>query len=158
MTTRRPIREPIGWREWVALPEWGVQHLKAKIDTGARTSSLHAFGLEWFDRDDAQWVRFDIHPWQRSTADSVAVEAQVLDTRDVRSSSGKIDHRPIVRTTLRIAERDIEAEVTLTRRDEMGFRMLVGREAVRTRFVVDPGRSYIGGKPPRPVRRKNRGK
>ena len=155
--TRRSKPIPIGWREWISLPEWGVEHLKAKIDTGARTSSLHAFDLEWFERDGEPWVRFAIHPWQRSTLDTIGVEAPVVDARDVKSSSGRVDHRPIVRTRLAIAGREVDAEVTLTRRDEMGFRMLVGREALRRRFVVDPGRSYVGGRPATSVRRRNRG-
>lgn len=147
----------IGWREWVALPDWGVSHLKAKIDTGARTSSLHAFGLEWFDRDGTPWVRYEIHPWQHSTDDALIAEAAVVATRDVKSSSGNVDHRPVVRTTLVLAGESVLAEITLTRRDEMGFRMLVGREALRRRFIVDAGASYLGGRPERAIRRKNRG-
>lgn len=146
----------IGWREWVALPDWGVPHLKAKIDTGARTSSLHAFGLEWFDRDGAPWVRFELHPWQHSTTDASIAEAPVVATRDIKSSSGAVDHRPVVHTTLLLAGHPVTAEITLTRRDEMGFRMLVGREALRRRFIVDPGVSYLGGRPDKAVRRKNR--
>ena len=153
---RRVDRPLLGWREWVSLPDWGVAHLKAKIDTGARTSSLHAFDLEWFDRDGAPWVRFEIHPWQRSTADAVVAEAAVASTRDVRSSSGEIGHRPVVHAPLTIAGTTVGAEITLTRRDEMGFRMLVGREAIRRRFLVDPGVSYLGGRPPREVRLRNR--
>ena len=151
--------EPItvGWREWVRLPDWGVAHLKAKVDTGARTSSLHAFGPEWFDRDGSPWVRFEIHPWQRSTDGSVIAEAAVIATRDVKSSTGTVEHRPVVQATLVLAGRPVSAEVTLTRRDEMGFRMLVGREALRHRFVVDPAVSYIGGRPAKSVRRRNRG-
>ena len=156
-TSKRADRTSIGWREWVALPDWGVDHLKAKIDTGARTSSLHAFGLEWFDRRGAPWVRFEIHPWQRSTEDSIVAEAPVIATRDIKSSSGEIDHRPVVHTTVAVAGRPVGAEITLTRRDEMGFRMLVGREALRQRFVVDPGVSYLGGRPTKTIRRKNRG-
>jgi hypothetical protein len=146
----------LGWREWVALPEWGVPYLKAKVDTGARTSSLHTFDLEWFDRDGAPWVRFEIHPWQRSTADAVTAEAAVSSTRDVRSSSGDVDHRPVVQTPVTLGAVTVLAEVTLTRRDEMGFRMLIGREAVRGRFLVDPGASYFGGRPPKEVRARNR--
>jgi hypothetical protein len=84
----------------VSLVEWDVAHLKAKVDTGARTSSLHAFDLEWFDHDGEPWVRFEVHPWQRSTADAVVAEAPVVSTRDIRSSSGDLDHRPVVRTTV----------------------------------------------------------
>jgi hypothetical protein len=147
----------IGWREWVALPEWNVDYLKAKIDTGARTSSLHAFGLEWFDVGGAPWVRFEVHPWQRSIEDSLVAEAPVIATRDVRSSSGEIDHRPVVRSQVTLAGLTVTAEITLTRRDEMGFRMLVGREALRRRFVVDPGISYLGGRPAKSIRRRNNG-
>jgi hypothetical protein len=152
---QRPEPITLGWREWVALPDWGVAHLKAKVDTGARTSSLHAFGLEWFDRNGSPWVRFELHPWQRSTTDSVIAEAPVVATRDVKSSSGEIEHRPVVHTSIVLAGRAVTAEVTLTRRDEMGFRMLVGREALRKRFVVDPGVSYRGGRPDKSVRRRN---
>ena len=139
------------------MPDWDVAHLKAKIDTGARTSSLHAFGLEWFDRHGNPWVRFEIHPWQRSTADAVTAEAAVVATRDIRSSSGDVEHRPVVHTSIVIAGRSVTAEVTLTRRDEMGFRMLIGREALRKRFLVDPGISYRGGRPDPSIRRRNRG-
>ena len=153
---KRPEPLTIGWREWVSLPDWNVAHLKAKIDTGARTSSLHAFGLEWFDRDGSPWVRFEIHPWQRSTADAVIAETAVVATRDIRSSSGDVEHRPVVHTAMAIAGRTVTAEVTLTRRDEMGFRMLVGREALRKRFLVDPAMSYLGGRPDKSIRRRNR--
>ena len=155
-SSRRADRPVLGWREWVGLPHWGITHLKAKVDTGARTSSLHTFDLEWFERDGKPWVRFEIHPWQRSTVDAVVAEAAVESTRDIRSSSGEIDHRPVVRAPLFIAGRDVDAEITLTRRDEMGFRMLIGREALRGRFLVDPGVSYRGGRPPKDVRLKNR--
>ncbi len=153
---KRPEPITLGWREWVALPDWDVAHMKAKVDTGARTSSLHAFGLEWFDRDGSPWIRFEVHPWQRSTADSVVAEAAVVATRDVKSSSGEVEHRPVVHTSVVLAGRPVTAEVTLTRRDEMGFRMLVGREALRNRFLIDPGVSYLGGRPDKSVRRRNR--
>jgi len=155
-SSRRRDRPSLGWREWIALPDWGIDHLKAKVDTGARTSSLHAFDLEWFDRRGEPWVRFQVHPWQRSTSDAVTVEAPVVATRDIKSSSGVVDHRPVVRTTLTIAGTPTPAESTLTRRDEMGFRMLVGREAIRNRFLVDPGVSYLGGRPAKTIRRRNR--
>lgn len=148
----------LGWREWVALPDWNVMHVKSKIDTGARTSTLHAFDLQWFERDGASWVRFGIQPWQRSVADAVVAEAPVVSTRDVKSSSGTVDHRPVVRTRVVLHGTPVEAEITLTRRDDMGFRMLIGREALRGRFVVDPGVSYRGGRPPKDVRGKNRGR
>jgi hypothetical protein len=155
---RRGLDRPcLGWREWVALEEWGVPYVKAKIDTGARTSSLHAFDLESFESDGTEWVRFEIHPWQRSTNDPVVATAPVLAWRSIKSSSGRSDDRPVVLTTVSLAGIPVEAEVTLTRRDEMGFRMLIGREALRSRFVVDPGVSYRGGRPSREIRQRNRG-
>jgi hypothetical protein len=139
------------------MPQWGVDAIKAKVDTGARTSVVHAFDLESFLRDDEPWLRFAINPWQRSEDDRIVVEAPRLDRRIVTSSSGTRSHRPVVLTKLDIAGVTIEAELTLTRRDEMGFRMLLGREVLRRGFVVDPARSYLGGRPHRDVRRRNRG-
>lgn len=147
-----------GWREWVSLPQAGVPWIKAKLDTGARSSALHAFGLEEFDKDGATWVRYSVHPWQRSDADAVTVENRVQDVRTVRSSSGHVEDRYVVLLDLSLVGRVITAEVTLSRRDEMGFRMLVGREALRQGFAVDPSRSYLGGRPPVATRRRNRGR
>lgn len=152
-----PVNESrIGWREWVAFPVWGIEAVKAKIDTGARTSALHAFDLEHFVRDEVPWVRFAVHPWQRSARDDVVVEAPRVDVRRVTSSSGASAFRPVVVADIELGERRFPIELTLTRRDEMGFRMLLGREALRRRFLVDPGRSYLLGRPEREIRRKNR--
>jgi hypothetical protein len=147
-----------GWREWVSLPGVGVPWVKAKLDTGARTSAIHAFDVEEVERDGAPWVRFSVHPWQDSDEDPVETCLPVLDVREVRSSSGHAEERLVVPMTISIVERDIEAEVTLSRRDELGFRMLVGREALRQGFAVDPGRSYLGPRPPASLRRRNRGR
>lgn len=137
----------IGWREWVALPEFGIRRIKAKIDTGARTSSLHAFDVEEFDgADGAAWVRFQVHPVQRNETKTVAVEAPILEYRTIRSSSGQTSHRPVVLTQVILLGVETPIELTLADRIEMGFRMLLGREAMRGRFLVDPGRSYRGGK------------
>jgi hypothetical protein len=154
---KRPDPTTVGWREWVGLPDWGIEATKAKIDTGARTSALHAFDLELFERDDAEWVRFAIQPWQRSHDDVTIVEAVRIDHRTITSSSGTRSNRPVVRGCLVLAGRHVDAEVTLTRRDEMGFRMLVGRKALAHGFMVDPAASYLGGKPSKAVRRRNRG-
>lgn len=146
----------LGWREWVSLPELGVDWIKAKVDTGARSSSLHAFELEPLERDGHRWVRFVIHPWQRSDLDAVTAEAPLHDEREVRSSTGESELRPVIRTGVRIAGLTYPIDLTLTDRTDMRFQMLLGREAVRRRFLVDPGRSYRGGKPPRSVRDRNR--
>lgn len=146
-----------GWREWVALPDLGVEHIKAKLDTGARTSALHAFDIAEFEREDQAWVRFSIHPWQKSDADARTVELPVHDRRTVRSSTGHVQQRYVVLMRLQVLNRIITSEVTLTRRDAMGFRLLIGREALRQGFLVNSSRSYFGGRPPKPVRRRNRG-
>lgn len=147
-----------GWREWVGLPHLGVPHVKAKLDTGARTSALHAFDIVETTRDGAEWVRFSVHPWQRSDVDAVVVEVPVHDRRLVRSSTGHEQERIVIRTALELLGREVLTEVTLARRDEMGFRLLVGREALRQGFAVDSARSYLGGRPTRDVRLKNRGR
>ncbi len=146
-----------GWREWVQLTDVGVPWIKAKLDTGAQTSSIHAYDVEAFDRDGAAWVRFRIRPWQRSDADEVQVECPVLDVRRVRSSSGHVEERFVVSMRLVLVGHEVDAEVTLTNRDAMGFRMLVGREALSRGFVVDSARSFLGDRAPRPMRRRNRG-
>ena len=141
--------EVIGWREWVALPELGIRRIKVKVDTGARSSSLHAFDIEEFERDNEKYVRFQIHPVQRKDTEQVAAEAKVLEYRSVRSSSGKASVRPVILTTVAWMGAAWEVELTLANRDQMGFRMLLGREAIRGRYLVDPGKSYNGGKPKR---------
>lgn len=145
------MRPVIGWREWVGLPALNTDWIKAKIDTGARSSSLHAFGIQPFTGDGIEMVRFSVHPWQRSESSSADVEAEIIDWRSIRSSSGESEDRPVILTNLRMGN-DVHAiEVTLANRDQMGFRMLVGREGIRRRFVVDPARSYLAGKPPREI-------
>ncbi|WP_210439280.1 ATP-dependent zinc protease family protein [Nocardioides xinjiangensis] len=148
----------VGWREWVALPQAGLPWVKAKIDTGARSSSIHTFDLESFDRDGEEWVRFSIHPWQRSDEDHVELALPVLDRREVRSSNGQAEERYAVALDVTLAGRTVTTEMTLSNRDEMGFRMLIGRAALERGFLVDASRSYAGGRPRRSVRRKNWGK
>jgi hypothetical protein len=133
----------LGWREWVALPELGISAIKAKIDTGARSSALHAFDLEPFERDGKQMVRFAIHPQQRDTQETQIVEAELFAEREVRNSGGHVERRPVIVTPVQIRQETWSIELTLTNRDVMGFRMLLGRQAVRQRFVIDPGRSYV---------------
>jgi hypothetical protein len=139
----------IGWREWVALPELGVSAVKAKIDTGARSSSLHAWDVTIFEGNGQgrrrTQVRFVLHPRQRDLAETVEAEADLVAVRAVRSSNGEVEDRPVIRTPVVIDGRRYAIELTLTRRDEMGFRMLVGRRALRRRFVIDPGRSFLCG-------------
>jgi hypothetical protein len=137
----------VGWREWLALPDLGIKSLKAKIDTGARTSSLHVFDLETFRRGGREWVRFSVHPLQRNSRRTIHTEARIEEYRKVRSSSGQATLRPVIVTTVKLLGNEWPIEVTLANRDAMGFRMLLGRQAVRRRFWVDPGRSYYAGRP-----------
>ena len=139
----------IGWREWVGLPDLGIKAIKAKVDSGARSSSLHAFDLRVFERDGDKWVRFQVQPVQRRRDRAVKAEAKVLDFRSVRSSSGTATLRPLIVTRIELLGITWPVELTLASRDEMGFRMLLGREAFRRRFLVDAGKSYYGGKPGR---------
>ena len=147
-----------GWREWVSLPEIRVPWVKAKLDTGARSSAIHAFDLTEHVVDAEERVRFVVHPWQEGELDAVTVDLPVIDRREVRSSNGQVEERLVVPMQLRLVGREITVEMTLSRRDEMGFRMLVGREALRQEFLVDSARSYLGGRPPVATRRRNRGR
>jgi len=151
----RPV---LGWREWVSLPRLGVPTIKAKIDTGACSSALHVFGLDEFSREGKVWVRFQIHPIQRNGQLSIPAEAELLEYRRVRSSTGHDAWRPVIVTDVGWGGLRWSIELTLASRDEMGFRMLLGRRDVRGRFVVDPAASYTGGLPPQPPRRRRPGK
>jgi hypothetical protein len=133
----------IGWREWLALPDLGIGRIKAKVDTGARSSSLHAFEVEVLGEGKHPLVRFKVHPIQRDSVTIVQCTARLHEYRQITSSSGHRELRPIVKTTILLAEGTWPIELTLSSRDEMGFRMLLGREAIRGRFVVDPNRSYL---------------
>ena len=146
MAKRTKVLPVVGWREWVELPELCADPIKAKIDTGARTSSLHAFGLEvTVSTSGTPVASFEIHPAQRSPVPRHVVVAPILGFRTVRSSSGHSERRPVIVTPVVVGALRFEIETTLTSRDEMGFRMLLGRAAIRRRFLVDPGRSYCQG-------------
>lgn len=141
---RTPPDSTIGWREWARLPGLGGAIVKAKVDTGARTSSLHAFDLRELERGSETWIGFDFHPRQRDEGAVVHAEARLVDRRRVTASNGESELRPVVETDLELDGVRFPIELTLTRRDAMGFRMLIGRHALRGRFLVDPERSYLG--------------
>ncbi|MCU1575438.1 MAG: hypothetical protein JWP70_142 [Leifsonia sp.] len=147
----------VGWREWVSLPGIGVPWIKAKLDTGARSSALHAFDIEELAGKDGDRVRFRVRPWQKSEEDVVVVECPVHDRRTVRSSSGHTEERIVVLLDVELFGRTVTAETTLSNRDQMGFRMLIGREALRQGFIVNPSESFLGGRAARLIRRRNRG-
>ncbi len=132
----------LGWREWVALPELGIDRIKVKVDTGARTSALHAFNLHPFHKNGQDWIRFDVHPVQSDDADEISCAAPASDYRWVTNSGGKREKRFVIETAIRVGGQEWPIEVTLTDRDQMGFRMLIGRTAIKGEFVVDPARSY----------------
>lgn len=135
-------RTTIGWREWIRLPDLGQTVIKAKVDTGARTSTLHAYDITEVERDGQTWIRFSFHPVQRDEEQAVTAEARLVDRRTVTASNGQSELRYVVETEAVIDGVSTPIELTLTRRDAMGFRMLLGRRALRGLFVVDPKRSY----------------
>jgi hypothetical protein len=139
---RKKLRR-IGWREWVSLPELGIPLIKAKVDTGARTSALHAFSLELFKEGDQEKIRFDIHPFQNNVTEVVTCVADVIDKRFVTDSGGHREERYVIRTKMVLGSRSWPIEITLAERDTMLFRMLLGRSAIRKRYIVNPGRSFI---------------
>lgn len=145
----RDSKTVIGWREWVQLPELGVFETKAKVDTGADSSSLHAFNVERFEKDGMDYVRFEVHPKQRSRKPTIQCEAPLAMDKKVKNPGGRSELRPVIRTRIVVAGVEVDALVNLTSRDEMGFRMLLGRRTVRSGFVIDPGRSYLGPRPRR---------
>lgn len=140
----------LGWREWVALPELGINPIKAKIDTGARSSALHAFIIDPYKKGKQAWVMFAIHPIQKQTDVVIECHAPVKDRRIVSDSGGHKQRRYVLETDLVIGGNAIKAEITLTNRDSMVFRMLIGRTALTSRYLVDAHASYLQGQPIHP--------
>ncbi|WP_196795090.1 ATP-dependent zinc protease [Mariprofundus ferrooxydans] len=133
----------VGWREWAALPDLGIPRIKAKVDTGAKTSCLHAFSQERFTQAGAPWIRFGMHPLQQRTDIEIFTEAEIVDERMVSDSGGHRELRPIIKTTIELGRLRFPTEFTLTNRDSMLFRVLLGREAMKKRLLVDPAQSYL---------------
>ena len=136
----------IGWREWVALPDLGLPAIKAKVDTGARTSALHAFLIEPYTEAGVDMLRFLIHPIQKNQDLSIECRCPVHDQREVTDSGGHTEMRYVIQTRLVSGDAEWPIEMTLTNRDTMAFRMLLGRRAMEQRFIVDPAASYLRGK------------
>ena len=136
----------LGWREWVSLPDLGLHRIKAKVDTGARTSAIHAFALRTYEQDGQERVEFRMHPNQKDNDTVVVCDAAVVDKRIVSDSGGHKEERLVIETTLEIGGHAWPIEATLTARDDMLFRMLLGRTAIKSRAIVNPARSYVVGK------------
>lgn len=139
----------LGWREWVALPDLDIGQIKAKVDTGARTSCLHTFRTEPYTENGERRVKFWVHPVQNEMHQMVECDAKVLDERNVSDSGGHEELRMVIETTLVVGGRSWPIEMTLTNRDSMRFRMLLGRTAMSGRAVVYPEASYLAGEPAR---------
>ena len=137
------IDKIIGWREFASLPQLNVDRIKVKIDTGARSSALHAFNIKERSLDGKQIISFQVHPQQRDSQTTIVTEAELLEYRQIRNSGGKAQLRPVVKTNIQIGTEIWSIELSLTNRDVMGFRMLLGRQGVRNKFLVDPGRSFL---------------
>jgi len=136
----------VGWREWLSLPQAGIPAIKAKIDTGARTSALHTFQIETFRDKGIPCVRFGIHPLQRRRTPELFCTAGIVDRRRVTDSGGHSEMRYVIETLVRLGEYEWPIEITLTDRENMRFRMLLGRAAMQRNFVVKPTSSYLAGR------------
>ena len=144
---KKHIKQTIGWKEWFELPCLGLPAIKGKIDTGAKTSSLHAFNIESFYLEDVEYVRFDVHPLQKDKTLTQHCIARVVERRMVSDSGGKKEKRFVIKSDLKIGEKKLRIELTLANRDSMVFRMLLGREAIKqAKMVVDVSRGFIQGK------------
>lgn len=137
----------LGWREWVALPNLGIQKIKAKVDTGARTSALHAYFVEPYHKGKEQWVRFGIHPVQNNCDIEIICHSPILEEREVTDSGGHTERRFVIETVITIQQAQHTIEISLTNRDTMKFRMLLGRTALENSYYVNPASSYLSGIP-----------
>ena len=145
--TKEKIKKTIGWKEWCSLDCIALPAIKGKVDTGAKTSAIHAFNIECFFIEDVEYVKFDIHPLQKNKRLVRSCISRVIDRRMVSDSSGKKEKRIVIKSDLKIGDKKIRVELTLTNRDNMSFRMLLGREAImQAKMIVDISKSFVQGK------------
>lgn len=136
----------IGWQEIISLPKIGLPAIKAKIDTGAKTSSLHAENIKYFTKNNKQYISFDVHPMQKHKEIIVKCQAILTAKRNVKSSSGCKENRPIIETEIKIGNHSFNIELNLTKRDYMKSRMLLGRDAIKNNMIIDPEYKFLHGK------------
>ncbi len=136
----------VGWIELISLPQLKIPAMKVKIDTGARTSALHVTDLERFVKQGEEFARFQVHPMRRHQQHTVVCEAPIIGDKNVKNSGGQVQVRPVVVTDLTVGGQTWSIQVTLTNRKDMRFKMLLGREAMRQKILVDPGVKYLHGK------------
>ncbi|MFK7815165.1 MAG: ATP-dependent zinc protease [Gammaproteobacteria bacterium] len=146
MVVKNNDLDVIGWREWIALPDFGVTQVKCKVDTGAKTSALHTYFIEPFKKSEIKYVRFGLHPIQNNSDTEVICISKVHDQREVTDSGGHREMRYVIATPIKLGPHILQAEITLTNRENMLFRMLLGRDAIKNQFIVNPARSYLIGK------------
>lgn len=135
----------IGNQEWCALPEIGVHAIKVRVDSGAATSAIHAYNIESFDKDDEQWLRYELHPLNENDQVIISCESKLLTTRKIKSSNGEIERRYVIETLLKMQDQEWPINITLTNRDEMGFRMLLGRQAMGENILIAPSKEFLLG-------------
>lgn len=146
MVRKLERKQIIGWREWVTFADLKIPRIKAKIDTGARSSALHAYDIQCYKTKQGKLrAKFSVHPLQRNNQHIIQCHADVIDQRYVKSSSGQKELRTTIKTNLQLGNDIWPIELTLTNRDSMGFRLLIGRTALRRKFIVDPHRSFLIG-------------
>jgi ribosomal protein S6--L-glutamate ligase len=143
MPPRLSVPFILGWEEWVTLPELGLGAIKAKVDTGARTSALHAFYVESFMAAGVRKVRFGVHPLPQSADVSIDCTARLIGRREVKSSNGEREQRYVIETPIRIGDREWRIEITLANRNMMSYRMLLGRQGIPRDGLVDPNASFL---------------
>lgn len=136
----------IGWKEWVSLPDLRIPGIKAKVDTGARTSALHASHITTFTKPSGRWVRYVVRPLRKHPEIEIQCESKLLDRRDIKSSSGQVESRYVIETSVVLGEARWSATLSLTSRDDMLFRMLLGRTSLPGNAVIYPGEKYLTGK------------